>query len=990
MSDFSAYPNFRLLREVDLPELRSRALEFEHLPSGARLLHLANDDSENCFAIAFATPPESSNGVAHILEHAVLAGSKRYPVREPFFELIKSSPAGFINAMTSDVWTIYPICTTLAPDFFNLAEVYADAVFHPLLTRETFEREGHHLELEEPGNLDTALVRSGIVYNEMKGAYSSAETVIAWRLKNRLFPGGALGVDSGGEPKEIPNLTWERLREFYGRFYAPGNCTLLLYGDIPTETQLAYWDEKLSGRGHAPSLAARPVFESWTEPRTWTETFAAEPGSSLDGQTYLSLRWRCGDGLNLFEEVAWHVLSQLLAGHDGAPLKKALIASKLGHDVMAAGVEEVESELVFHVALKGSEPDRAGAFLDLTLGTLGTIAENGFSAEEIETALRQVAYATLEVHNLFPLHVAMNAARYAACGADPIEATRSQAALEEIRAKAADPEFFPNLIRSRLIENPHRLLTTFRPDPEQGAREAAEEAAELAKLRATLTEAELGDIDERAQELNAAQSEPNTPESLALLPRLARRDLPQAPREIPTSIHEIHGFTVLRNDVFSNGVAYVRAAAAINDLPPELWKYIPQYADAFSKLGADGQNWEQIAARRAAVTGDLRAGASRQVHAVTGAPVIDLNFALKSLDTDFADGLELFEDLILRLEPDDLDRLREVGTQAQAHLRDSLVSNALGAATAAASRAVAPAGWLTYLWDSPLTYAWTRHLNENFEEQAGAWVKGIERIRDFLFNGSRWSFSFTGDDAAFAKFSAALARLSEEMAWSTLSTAPPVMGPGKWDGGTDLPKVLGLAAPLEVQFCAKAIPAPPVSEEPLVDLGLRLLNFGYLLPEIRLKGNAYGGGVRLSMAEGTSGFFSYRDPRLAETLEIFEGSRDWVAAQTWSPEDLESALLGNLKSAVPAIRPEDATSRGLKLHRRGDTPEKRAEGYQRRLDAKPDEVQAALLRYLDETRNRGAVAVAASRAALNEANGARAAAGREGLEIREMLPEGAE
>jgi Zn-dependent M16 (insulinase) family peptidase len=350
------------VREQNLPQIRAVAREFEHLPSGARLLHLACDDPENCFALIFPTPPDADTGVPHILEHAVLAGSEKYPVREPFFELIKSSPAGFINAMTSDIWTVYPICTTLEGDFWNLAEVYTDAVFHPQLTRDTFEREGHHLELERPGDLESPLIRSGIVYNEMKGAYSNTEMVIHWRLKKELFPGSTLGFDSGGDPKDIPRLTFEGLREFYGRFYAPGNCLVFLYGDISTEKHLAYWGEKLSGRGKAPSLAQRPEVAAWNAPRQLEETYPVEPDSDLTQRTYLSLRWRCGDGLDPFEEIAWTVLSRLLSGHDGAPLKKALIDSKLGADVLACAAETVQSERTFHVGLKGSEPERAEEF----------------------------------------------------------------------------------------------------------------------------------------------------------------------------------------------------------------------------------------------------------------------------------------------------------------------------------------------------------------------------------------------------------------------------------------------------------------------------------------------------------------------------------------------------------------------------------------------------------------------------------------------------
>ena len=984
----SQFPDFQLVRETDLPQVRAFAREFVHQPSGARLIHLETADPENVFALAFATPPDASHGVPHILEHAVLAGSERFPVREPFFELVKSSPAGFINAMTSDVWTIYPIATTLEKDFFNLADVYCDATFHPLLTQETFEREGHHLELEESGNLESPLVRSGIVYNEMKGAYSNTEMVLAWRLKNQLFPGGPLGVDSGGDPSVIPQLTWEGLRAFYRQFYAPGNCTLFLYGDIPLEKQLAYWGEKLTKATteKQPSLANRPAYEKWSEPRTFEATFGIEPGADSANQTFLSLRWKCGDGLDRFDEVAWTVLTRLLAGHDAAPLKKALIDSKLGADVFALGVEDVESELTFHVALKGSEPERASAFLDLVVRQLESIAARGFSEEEIETALRQTAYETLEVASLFPLHLAMDAARYATCGADPLDVTRSREMLERVREAAKDEAFFPNLLRERLLENPHRLLTTFRPDETHAAREEKREKDELAQLKSTLDESQLRAIDERATALNEAQNEPNSPEALATLPRLQKGDLPSAPREIPTNLVEVAGFPTLRNDVFSNGVVYLHAAVDVRGLPPHLWKFLPRYADAFDKMGAAGHSWETVAARRAAVTGGLYGRPNAKLD-VNGAPVVDFRFALKTLDGDLSAALDLFADLLWQLEPGDRARLQEAQTQAAAGLRDDLVNNAVSTAMMSASQNQSPVGWLNYLWNSPLKLEWLRHLTGDFAANADELMAGIVETRDFLLQRERWTWSFTGSDAAFRTFESKIGEWNGRMRSASLSSTKQIVrGNGRFDGAVSLPKNLGLAAPLDVQFCARVFAAPAREVQPLVDLGLDLMRFDYFLPEVRLKGNAYGGGCSLSSESGTTTYFSYRDPRLSETLRVFDETQNWARAQNWTSDDLERALLGNVADAVPAIRPASATSTALTRLRRGETPEMRAEIYSRKLGATPEQVKAALVEHLDESQ--GATAVAASRLALEKANVERAANGLDALEIQEMLVEG--
>lgn len=978
---FNGHPDFELVREADIPSIRAYAREFSHPASGARLLHLETDDPENCFALAFATPPESDDGVPHILEHAVLAGSEKFPVREPFFEMVKSSPAGFINAMTSEMWTVYPICTTLEGDFWNLAEVYADAVFRPLLTLDTFEREGHHLELAEPGDTSSPLIRSGIVYNEMKGAFSSPESLV-YRSSRNLFPGGALGYESGGDPVAIPELTWEKLRGFHTRYYAPGNCLLVLYGDIALDKQLEFWGEKLKGLPKVPPLAARASFRNFAEPKFEEEPYAIEPGGDATAATFLSLRWRSGDALDPLELESWEVLERLLSGHDGAPLKKALIASKLGADVFAARAEPHESEMIFHVALKGSERERARGFESLTLRVLEDIANTGFSSEEIETALRQVAYDTLEVASLFPLHLAMDMARHATSGGDALDATKRRESLEKLGEMVRnDAGYFGRMIRERLLDNPHRLLMSFYPDEELGQKSQQRELDELAAIKATLSQEELKQVDTRAQELEAAQSVPNSPEALASLPRLGRRDLPEVPREIPTTTQEVAGMKVLCQDVFSNGVVYLHAAVDVRDLPSHLWKFLPRFSDAWGKLGAAGQSWEQIAARRAASTGGMGSRPDAYLRADDSTPAVDMRFSIKTLDGDLNSALDVFSDLLFSLDVTDRSRLHEMQTQAVAAYRNRLVANALGAAMNCAKLNQTSIGWLEHLWDSPLTYAWLSQI-DNFETRADELIAGIEEVRDFLKGRERWTWSFTGSDQAFSTVEGRLGEWSGRLGDGGPVTSAPTRGQSEWDGAAQLPSVLGLAASLDVQFCARAFPAPAPDKLPTVDLGLSLVNYDYFLPEIRFKGNAYGGGERLNPVDGTLSFFSYRDPNLNETLSVFEGARAWVAGQKWTDDDLERGLLGNVRSAVPAIRPASATSEALSRARRGDTPQMRAKQYRQKLEASPEQVQETLLSYLDEVLPLGTTAVAASRAALERANAER----DDKFEIQEMLP----
>ena len=330
---------FLVTRGTPLPAIRAIAYELEHIQSGARLLHLHSDDNENALAITFPTPPPDDTGLPHILEHAVLGGSARFPVKEPFFEMIKSSMATFINAMTSQSYTIYPISTTVKNDFYNLAEVYADAVFHPLLTEATFRREGQHRTLEDNDDLSSPLKVSGIVFNEMKGAYSSPESRI-WSLANRgLFPDTPLGRDSGGDPKVIPDLTFEQFVQFHQDRYHPSQSLIFVYGDIPTEDHLKFWKPILDGfeKPDTPTtVEAAPRQKRWDTPREAEDSYPIEPGEDTKERSFLMLSWLVGDSMDTDVSTDWAVLAQILLGHEGAPLRRALVESRLGADVSAA------------------------------------------------------------------------------------------------------------------------------------------------------------------------------------------------------------------------------------------------------------------------------------------------------------------------------------------------------------------------------------------------------------------------------------------------------------------------------------------------------------------------------------------------------------------------------------------------------------------------------------------------------------------------------
>ncbi len=448
---------FEVRRVTPLPDLHAVAYELFHPKSGARLLHIHNSDTENLFSISIPTPPPDNTGLPHILEHSVLAGSERFPVKEPFFEMIKMSMATFINAMTGPDCTYYPVASNVKRDLFNLADVYFDAVFHPLLTTSTFRREAHHLAPCDPHNPTGALTINGIVYNEMKGAFSHPEACLYRAQSRGLFPETAYGLESGGDPDAIPDLTAEEMRGFHHSIYHPSNARFFLYGDIPTDDYLDFLAPRLEAFEKADPQPPIPRQEPWDAPRAISDTYPVGHNETLEEKTYLVMSWRCYDAADPVATVLMRILELVLVGNEAAPLKKALIDSELGVDLVLTHADAMGHEGIFSVGLKGAEADRRAAFEQCVLDTLAAIADGGLSPDAIDAAFQQAAYQYLEIQTLFPLHVMDHVIHSWLYGSDPLPFVSMQHHLHTCRERyRTTPDLFGTLRRNRSTRSRNR------------------------------------------------------------------------------------------------------------------------------------------------------------------------------------------------------------------------------------------------------------------------------------------------------------------------------------------------------------------------------------------------------------------------------------------------------------------------------------------------------------------------------------------------------
>ena len=964
---------FEVKAIMPIDELRAVTIELAHNHSGARLLHLYTDDTENLFSINFPTPPTDDTGVPHILEHAVLAGSQKFPVKEPFFEMIKMSMATFINAMTSSDHTYYPVASNVKKDLFNLSEVYFDAVFHPLLTEETFKREGHHLAPVDPEDPTGDLKITGIVYNEMKGVFSDPESRLYRSMTSRLLPDTLYAKESGGDPDAIPDLTYQQLKKFHETYYHPSNGYFFFYGDIPTSDYLAFLADKLDKIPKNETVASLKPLSSevthqsrWKSPQTVTDTYPVAPDESLTEKTYLMLSWLIGDATDPEDVAMCYILTLILLGNEAAPLKKAIVDSKLGTDLIYSGASSIGPNSTFYVGLKGSEADRLEAFTNLVTDTLTELAENEFESELVEAAFQQSTYHYQEVAPMFPLRMLFRVVDTWIYDKDTDTFLKMRESLNTVRQRwQENPSIFNEIISERLIENQHRLTSVLSPDPNMQAKLDAELEQRTKDIRAQLTDEQTKQIAADAAELERMNGQPNPPEALAKLPQLKVSDLPDKPKHIPTTIEKVCGQDLLHNDVFANGVNYFVLDFDIRGLSQHLWTYVPRYIDAIHKLGAADMDFTEMALRKSSVTGGIRCGVGFRTHALDpNHSLQNAYFHLKTLDANMDAALDVLHDLVFSVQPRDTERLHDVMVQAVAEYQTEMVQDGSRTAIHHASRGFSPQAHLAEIVHGLPQLRHSESLLNSFDELNTDLMSHIEEIREFLLNRGRVTAGFAGSDSAYQTTRTKLGEWLSAMRDEVIDTAPIAFQP------YNTPPREGLAGPIQIAHCAHVMPAPHYShpDSTLISIGAHLVRMDYILSEIRFKGNAYGAGFSYNSFDAALCQSSFRDPHVARTINVFEQTVDYIKQVEWTQTDIDHAIIATAKDAEKPIRPSQAVSNAQWYHISGQTREMREERYAQRLSATPDEVKRAMLQLFEENLNKAAVCVVSSREKLEAAN----------------------
>lgn len=907
MTPGEKYKDFTIMSVEYLPSIRVTALRIKHDKTGAEILHLFCDDPENLFSVGFRTPPRDSTGVAHILEHSVLAGSEKYPVKDAFNELAKGTLQTFINAFTYPDKTVYPVSSQVKADFFNLARVYSDLVLKPRLLRDTFYQEGRHYELSDPGDLASDLIVSGIVFNEMRGAYSSPDTLMFKALQESLYPDTVYRFDSGGNPRIIPLLTYEQLKNFHQSFYSPSNARFFLYGNFKTEEHLEFLGEILSGFEPVAVESGIMLQPRISGPRRVSGYFPAS-AHDLENKTTVNIGWMMMENTDYESVILLRVLSEALVGNAAGPLRKALIDSGLGQDLSpVTGMEDDLRQIAFAVGLRGCASGCAERIENIVMDILQKTAQEGFDPELIEGSLHQIEFRGREIlRTQFPYSIVLMQRAFHTWlyDGDPLIGLKFPETIDRVRKKwAEDPGLFQRALKQWFLDNLHRVVSVLEPSATYLEEMDKSLKDQMAREKARLSTQELEAIRDDAAKLKQMQAEPDSPQALATLPRLRRSEIPTQTDRIPANELQLDGVPVYSHEVFANGIAYLDLAFDVSDLDDPEQMVLPLIGKLRTGMGASGLDYLETAKKKTLKTGGIGYTLASGLNADGAGSWQRMVFRLRMLHWDIPEAVKLIGDLLLEGDLSDEGRIRDIILESRNKLHASVIPSGHIFARRTAAAGISVPSCREEQWNGRSQLCFQNEIAEGYEKKK-SWVQSsVEALQKRIFSRGRLFVNMTGEDEALKKMEEELAVLISRMPPSDTQAGVPS---GFCAG---LSSREGIAIPAQVCYVAQAHPAPPYYGEsaPHLMVLCRVLSNDYLYKKIRVLGGAYGGMSVYDPLVGHIAFLSYRDPHLLETLRIYEGAMKIISEGRIAEEDLEKAVIGTIGALD---RPMDPSTKG--------------------------------------------------------------------------------
>lgn len=959
-----SHPAFVHIRSEHIQSLDIDVHEFLHESTGTQHVHLATDNPENVFLVGLRTVPTDSTGVAHILEHTVLCGSEKYPVRDPFFMMIRRSLNTFMNAFTSSDWTAYPFASQNRKDYFNLLDVYLDAVFFSRLHELDFAQEGHRVEFEQPDNPQSDLVFKGVVFNEMKGAMSAPVSMLWQTLSKHLFPNNTYHFNSGGDPEVIPDLSYEELKSFYETHYHPSNAVFMTYGDIEPEVlQERFQSRVLERFEKLDRTISVPPAQRYHAPVRVQESYATQDEDTSD-KTHIVVGWLLGESVDLDERLQSHLLSSVLLDNSASPLMMALEQSDLGNSPSPlCGLEDSNKEMVFACGLEGSNIEHTAAVEKLVLDVLESVATNGVPQEQVDAVLHQLEMNQREIRGdgmPFGLQLVLSGLSAAMQRGDTLAAIDLDPALERLNQASREPDFIQKLVRSLLLDNPHRVTLTLSPDSSISKRRAEAERKRLDAMKANLSEEEALRIVQQAAELAARQQQQDDPE---ILPKVTLADVPLEMHIPQSSSGQIGQAPATLFAQGTNGIVYPHVVLELPALEPELMSVLPLYTSFVSELGSGGRDYLSTQARQAAVTGGISAytlkrGAVDDEQAVKGYMVLRGKALLRNTDA----LSELLLDTLTDVRFDEASRIRELVSQSRAGREQSVTGSGHVLAMMAATSGMSPTASLSHHLNGLAGIKALKALDDALDssDALARLCEHLAQIHAILKDAPRQFMVVAEDENLPVVIDSLTSRFGQQPVTTAFSgfSPEPVREQRRqlWTTST------------EVNFSARAYPTVPAEHEDsaaLTVLGPFLRN-GYLHRSIRETGGAYGGGASHDADTASFRFFSYRDPRLSETLADFDASIDWLKDTRHEERELEEAILNVVSSIDKPGSPSGEARSTFQAELFDRTAERRRLFRQRILEVKLDDLKRVGDTYFKHDKASTGVVTSETRAASDD------------------------
>ncbi len=962
------YHHFKVTKVTDIPELQCQLIELIHLPTGAQVMHIANDDPENTFCLSFQTIPQSSNGVAHILEHTVLCGSKKFPVKDPFFAMQRRSLNTFMNALTGADFTCYPAASQVPKDFYNLLDVYIDAVFHPHLNELSFLQEGHRLEFSIPNDPTSPLECKGIVFNEMKGALTSPNARLNEEISHLLFPNLTYGVNSGGDPHDIPKLSYQELCDFHKTYYHPSHCLFFFYGNLPLEGHLDFIAQNILNEvAPMPQIPPLPLQPRFKAPKRLEKGYPIAADEDTNDQTLIAFGWLTCHILEQQELLALNILEIILMDTDASPLKLALLKSGLCKQASCYMDDEI-SEVPFIISLKGCNAENAEALEKLIQSTLRGIILQGISLDLIENAIHQLEFHRSEItgdHAPFGLSLFMRSALLQQHGGDPENGLKIHSLFDEVRRRnLEDPTYLVGLIKKHLVENPHFVRIVLFPDKELAAKELAKEKEVLAAIQAKLTEQQQQEIVAKAAALAKFQ-QMQANENVDVLPKVTLHDIPHDVRSYDLHQEKIGNLEVFHHNCFTNDIVYADLVFDLPAVAEEDLPYVRLFTTILSQMGCGGRDYAQNLEFIQAHTGGIHASLTLNLQATDHTHYTpSLYIRGKALHRKAPNLFAMMHDLATSLDFSDIPRLREVIHKQYTALQSHFTQNALKYAINLSASGLDIPSKIANHWYGIDYFLKIKALAQDFHKHSEKLVEKLIFLKNTLLKTLHPHLIITADAHMYDTLRGHnffnLHQLESK-------SAP------KWKGNYPLTPChsQGRVIASPVAFIGQVMNTVSYVHKDAAALNIAsyLLENITLHTRLREQGGAYGGGAVSNAMSGNFYFYSYRDPNIVTSLEAFKFSVNELLKGRFDASDLEESKLEMLQSLDAPVAPGSRGELAYGWLREGKTTQMRQAFRERMLGLKKKEIIEAVKNHIAPQLEQAATVVFASKELLEKENG---------------------